>query len=76
MSVAVIYLAVATVPLGLWLTTFLENRFPILSELPEAADGIIVLAGSTDLDTTEARGQDSLNGSAERFTAFFSLPRR
>ena len=42
-SVAVIYLAVATVPLGLWLTTFLENRFPILSELPKAADGMTLV---------------------------------
>ena len=74
--IAVMYLVVASVAPGVWLTTLLENRFPILMEPPEAVDGIIVLAGAADLETTEARGQVALYGNAERLTAFVSLARR
>ena len=74
--VAVIYLVVATVPVGQWLTTVLENRFPILADVPGSVEGIIVLAGAADLETSEARGQVALNENAERLTTFVSLARR
>lgn len=74
--VAVAALAVATMPLGQWMTATLEQQFPPPSALPAAVDGIIVLGGFINPRISEARGQVTLNDGGERLTATLALARR
>ncbi|HUC60429.1 MAG TPA: YdcF family protein [Alphaproteobacteria bacterium] len=46
----------------------LENRFPIPASLPAHIDGIIVLGGAIDPDTSVARGQITLTSDGMRLT--------
>jgi uncharacterized SAM-binding protein YcdF (DUF218 family) len=71
-----VLLALAVLPWDAWLVTPLEDRFPQPVALPEHVDGIIVLGGAIDPVLSTARGQPSLNGAAERVTAFLALARR
>jgi uncharacterized SAM-binding protein YcdF (DUF218 family) len=68
--------AVATIPVGGWLTLTLENRFPVVRDLPPRVDGIISLGGVVNPWVTKARGQLALGGSVERLTEFAALARR
>ncbi len=61
--------AVAVLPLGQWLLTPLENRFPAMAGLPPEADGIVVLGGSINQFIAQARGQPALGGGSERLLA-------
>lgn len=63
------FLAAATLPVGAWLITPLENRFPVVTELPARIDGIVVLGRTVNQYLTVARGQPALSGGAERLTA-------
>jgi uncharacterized SAM-binding protein YcdF (DUF218 family) len=67
--------SVAVLPAGAWLLAPLEARFPPPT-LPASVDGIIVLGGAIDPVRSTDRRQLSLNGSAERLTAFAELARR
>lgn len=67
---------VAVLPLGQWLTSPLENRFPQLKPLPSRVDGIVVLGGAVDQFVSRARGQPAVNGNAERLVAFAELARK
>ena len=46
---AVMFAAIATLPLGTWLISPLEDRFPSPEPLPATVHGIIVLGGATSL---------------------------
>jgi uncharacterized SAM-binding protein YcdF (DUF218 family) len=73
---AVMFAAIATLPLGTWLISPLEDRFPSPEPLPATVHGIIVLGGATSLSTSASRNQPSLNANAERLTTFATLARR
>ena len=74
-SVAV-SLVIAILPVGPWLFTPLENRFPTVHRVPEKIDGIVVLGGAVSQRITEARGQPALSAAAERMTEFVALARK
>jgi uncharacterized SAM-binding protein YcdF (DUF218 family) len=65
----------AVLPVGAWLISPLENRFP-LPTLPARIDGIVVLGGAIEPDVSADRGGTSLNGNVERLVAFAALARR
>jgi uncharacterized SAM-binding protein YcdF (DUF218 family) len=69
------FLAAAVLPLGAWLISPLENRFPAPA-LPAHVDGIIVLGGAIEPGLSADRKSISLNGNAERLVAFAALARR
>lgn len=73
-TVAVILLC-AVLPVGAWLISPLENRFPVPT-LPARVDGIVVLGGAIEPGLSADRGGVSLNGNAERLVAFAALARR
>lgn len=68
--------AIAVLPIGNNLLIILENRFPIVQQLPEKVDGIIVLGGIVNEVITKVRGQTSFGGSIERLTEFAELSRK
>lgn len=68
-------LAAAALPLGDWLISPLENRFPAPS-LPARVDGVIVLGGAIEPGLSADRQALALNGNAERMVAFAALARR
>lgn len=74
--VAVVGAVLAVMPFGAWLIAALEDRFPIVSEMPSQVDGIIVLGGVVDPSLTESRGQVAIGDAVERLMAFASLARR
>jgi uncharacterized SAM-binding protein YcdF (DUF218 family) len=74
LSLAVLFMA--TIPLGTWMFAVLEERFPIVENLPGKVDGIVVLGGVIDQFTTRARRQMTINDSVERLTAFADLALR
>ncbi|MBT6042495.1 MAG: hypothetical protein HOH14_03260 [Gammaproteobacteria bacterium] len=47
-TAAVLLTLVAILPLGLWLASPLENRFPANPQLPDNIHGIILLGGAID----------------------------
>jgi uncharacterized SAM-binding protein YcdF (DUF218 family) len=69
------FLAIATLPIGVWLAAPLENRFPT-AVLPARVDGIVVLGGSVDPVLSLARGQVALTVAAGRITETVTLARR
>ena len=64
---------IATLPIGQNLYALLENRFPVVHDLPQKVDGIIVLGGFLNEVTTKARGQTSIGGAIERIIEFASI---
>lgn len=72
---AIPLLGLAFLPLGSWLMTPLENRFPPPEPAPEQIDGIVVLGGAESIQLTAARGQATIGDSAERLTAMVELAR-
>lgn len=72
---ASLLLAIALLPLHWWIGAPLEDRFPIVRELPPQVDGIIVLGGAVDPIQTQRRGIASLNDGAEVMTAAVELAR-
>ena len=71
----VVGVVIAILPIGMWLITPLEDRFPP-ADPPERVDGIIVLGGALNPSITHARGQSSVNDNAERLLAFVELANR
>lgn len=63
-------------PLGNILLLGLTERFPVWHAAAGAPDGIIVLGGSIDPETTLYRGMIEADGSAERLFAMLDLARR
>lgn len=60
-------------PVGEWLISPLERRFPANTALPLEAEGIIVLGGALSPVLSEAWQQPQLNESADRLTNFYYL---
>ncbi len=71
-GVAIMFLAIAALPVASWVASPLENRFP-RTALPRHADGVIVLGGAVDPYATSVRGIPTLNDRAERMTEFVRL---
>lgn len=71
---AAVLVGAAVLPVGTWLIQPLEERFPAV--LPARVDGIVVLGGSIEPTITEARGQITLNNSADRLTMMVALAQR
>lgn len=67
---------VAVIPIGEFLFSKLENRFPRKIELPVKIEGILVLGGVVDQFISEDRGVVAINGAVERLTAFARLSKR
>ena len=74
LSMAVLVLCSFT-PLGLLMTSVLENRFP-QPRLPATVAGIVVLGGSFDTRVARTRDEAELNEAADRVTAALALARR
>lgn len=68
-------LVIAALPIGLWLTAPLEDRFPP-NAAPARVDGIVVLGGSVDPGLSRSRGQITLVAAAGRVTETVVLARR
>ena len=74
---AILAMAACTLlPVGLWLTMPLEDRFAGPAADIGRVDGIVVLGGGVDGRLTQARGQPSFRQSMERFAAIPELARR
>ncbi len=69
------FLAAAVLPLGAWLISPLENRFPAPT-LPDHVEGIIVLGGAMSPALSADRKTVALNDNAKRLVAFAALARR
>jgi uncharacterized SAM-binding protein YcdF (DUF218 family) len=63
-------------PVGIWLSIPLEDRFHGPGDDVGRVDGIVVLGGGVDGMLTRARGQPSFRDSMERFAAIPELARR
>lgn len=74
-TAAVLFTLVAFLPLGKWLVTPLESRFPANPELPETIDGIILLGGVIDPVKSYIWDQPEFGGAADRYLAFIELAR-
>ncbi len=67
---------VTLVPVGLWLTSPLERRFPIPSPMPERVDGFVVLGGGTEPHLFAVNGRPDFDDAGDRFFALLELARR
>lgn len=63
-------------PISNVLMLTLTERFPKWQDDGRAPDGVIVLGGAIDADSSAARGSLEINGSGERVTAMLELARR
>jgi uncharacterized SAM-binding protein YcdF (DUF218 family) len=69
-------LLVGGLPVGQWLLTPLENRFPAPVRLPDEVDGIIELSGAVDLPPAEGRGVVAFGEESERSITMLELAER
>lgn len=60
----------AIVPVGLWTFEMLENRFPKVTSISPTTKGMILLGGSFDRMTSQARGETAYNLAAGSFIWF------
>jgi len=74
--VLALLVAVATLPVGLWLARPLEERFARPTMLPASVAGIIVLGGAQDPPVAQARGVLATKESAERLIEAAALAQR
>ncbi len=63
-------------PVHVWLLTPLEDRFPVLHELPADVDGIVVLAGAHDSPIAASRKKPDAGDGAARLSEAFDLMNR
>ena len=70
------FAAICLLPVGDLMMLPLENRFQKPDRLPATLDGIIVLGGAEENRMSGARGEPSLNNTAERLFAALDLARR
>lgn len=76
MAVSLVLFAIAgLMPVGLVLSHALESRFPSWNPARGAPDGIIVLGGAIDPESSQARGAPDLGEAAERVTVVAALAR-
>lgn len=69
-------IAIAVFPIGQWLLSPMEKRFPTNPELPDKVDGVIVLAGAEDTYKSAMWNQVELGSAAERIFTFMQLMKR
>lgn len=69
-------IVLSVLPVGYWMLAELENRFPVMNEMPERIDGIIILGGVISPGLSRARGQPQIGGEAERLFAAIELANR
>ncbi|MCG8635129.1 MAG: YdcF family protein [Desulfobacterales bacterium] len=74
-AVVLFMVAVTVLPMGQWLLSPLENRFPTNPELPENVDGIIVLAGAENAYRSAVWDQVELWDHSERLYYFMKFMR-
>ena len=72
-AAAVLLTLIAILPLGLWLASPLENRFPANPQLPDNIDGIILLGGAIDPLKSYIWNQPEFGDAADRYIAFIEL---
>jgi uncharacterized SAM-binding protein YcdF (DUF218 family) len=70
------FLAILLLPVGDWLISPLESRFPVPATLPARVDGIVVLGGAVDTMVSAARGRVELNNAGSRMVDAAALARR
>jgi uncharacterized SAM-binding protein YcdF (DUF218 family) len=75
-GVTLILIPIAVLPVGEWMLTPLENRFPAPVAPPDRVDGVVVLGGGVDLPVAASRHTPALRETAERFTTLIELGRR
>jgi len=63
-------------PVGQWLALPLVKRFPKAEEMPATIDGIVVLGGAFDSQSSLASGDVELGDAADRVVALVALARR
>ena len=68
-------LFISIAPVGGWLVSPLEERFPRPSALPSSVRGILVLAGGEDVAITASRGVASLREAGDRLVEAVILAR-
>ncbi len=66
---------VSTVPVGSWVVTELENRFPAPQSL-DRVDGVVVAGGFVNPYLSSKRGGVAIGSAAERLTAMIALANR
>ncbi len=69
----IVALTLTFVPVGGWMLSSLENRFPVPDAMPDKIDGIVVLGGVIDPRLTHYRKSPALNGAVERITVSAAL---
>lgn len=72
-DIAFILFVIAVLPVGDWMLTPLENRFP--EAKPDHVDGIILLGGDEKPYISDKRGQPTVFDSARRYIKFAALAR-
>lgn len=75
-STCLLGLLIALLPMGEWLGSPLESRFPSSPVLPSRVDGVIVLGGFVDSPRSAAWQQVQVNEAGERWEMFAQLARR
>ncbi len=68
--------SMAVLPLGEWLMTPLENRFPARAEMPARIDGIVVLGGAIEDAVSQARTAPAFNQASARIAGAALLVQR
>ena len=72
-AMAIVCIAITTLPIGISVVQELENRFPANPNLPAQIDGIVILGGVLDAKITRARGRLSINDAVERISEVRAL---
>ncbi len=75
-SGVVVLLVIGFSPLSNWVWLPLTERFPAWSAAGRPPDGIIVLGGAIDPETSQARGSPEMDSAAERIVVMLQLARR
>ena len=74
--VVIVLIVIALLPVGEWVFSPLEKRFPTNPALPDRVDGIIVLGGTENAVRSALWNQVEMGDAAERDLALLMLARR
>lgn len=67
------FFILGVIPIGLWMFTLLENRFPKPHVIPEDTVGVILLGGPFELEIMASRHETVYNLAAGRFIEFIEF---